>query len=537
MFPILFTLLLVPASAQTLGGVWTNSASHPGTLAGDHRGTAVTAAGDLNLDGKPDYAVASRSTLWAYNGATHALLFSVPTGTVGEQVLAGIGDVNGDGRGDLALGTPSASANLGNLRVFSGTGGMLWNLAGSVTGGQLGFSLDGAGDQNGNGLADLIVGLPTAGGTGQMMVLDGLTGALIHAASGPVANSGYGYGVTGGMDVDADGFDDLAVGAPFEKIGTDIFCGNVYVISGNGFGSIRTHAGTRNAFLGKCVDMAGDLNLDGYADLLVSRDTNSSHDSSVRAYNGRNGNIMYTVSIPEIGVYLPNLLAGGGISLDPDDLADFAVGIPMLDPAGLVNAGGVRVFNGFDGSLMQEIPGGAPGDAFGSSVAVYRAPVLDLGSALVIGAKNAAPGGLLEAGFDGVWNFLPCLTGIPNYFTASVQSTVQLRYDFPASAAGYAFLLVVGKSGPGLTMFNGLAIPLANDALVQASLAGSYPAGITTSGTSGVLNAQGNATGSLKVNPLPPQYVGLSLYLAAIAGPNAASYNVSSISVQILVQP
>jgi len=537
MFPILFTLLMASAPAQTVGGVWSNSVIHTGTLANDHRGSAVTSAGDLNLDGKPDYAVASRSTLWAYNGATHALLFSVPTGNVGEQVLAGVGDVNGDGRGDLALGTPSANGNLGHVRLISGTGGTLWDLPGSVAGGQLGFSIDGAGDQNANGLADLIVGSPTAGGTGQMKVLDGLTGGLIHGASGPVNNSGYGYGVAGGMDVDADGFDDVVVGAPFEKIGTDIFCGNVYVISGNGFGPIRNHAGTRNAFLGKCVDMAGDLNLDGWADVLVSRDTNSSHDSSVRAYNGRNGNIMYTVPIPEIVAYLPNLLGGGGTSVDSDGIADFAVGLPMLDQPGLVDAGGVRVFNGMDGSLMKEIPGLHAGFGLGSSVAVYRAPVQDLGSAVVMGESRATPGGLFEAGADGVWNFLPCLAGIPNYFTASVQSTVQLRYDFPASAAGYAFRLVVGKSGPGVTMHNGLAIPLTNDAFVQASLAGSYPGGITTSGTSGVLNAQGNAAGSLKVNPLPPQYVGLSLYLAAIAGPNAASYDVSSVCVQILVKP
>ncbi|MCI0330777.1 MAG: integrin alpha, partial [candidate division Zixibacteria bacterium] len=112
--------------------------------------------------------------------------------------VAGVGDVNGDGRADFivgaALADPGGISNAGSAYLYSGaSGALLYQKNGSGTNGQLGWSVAGAGDVNGDGRGDFIVGSPNTA-----FVYSGATGALLYQKSA-------GYSVGGAGDVDGDG--------------------------------------------------------------------------------------------------------------------------------------------------------------------------------------------------------------------------------------------------------------------------------------------------------------------------------------------
>ncbi|GLQ23912.1 hypothetical protein GCM10007853_17860 [Algimonas ampicilliniresistens] len=261
--------------------------------------------------------------------------------------VSSAGDVNGDGFDDLivgATGGDDGGENAGEAYVvFGGAGGFgttdgsgrqvidLTNLTssqgfviqGDSTFDQAGSSVSSAGDVNGDGFDDLIVGAPTgdyliagastgngggnrageayvvfggAGGFGtadgsgrQVIDLTGLTESQGFIIQGDSANDRTGFSVSSAGDVNGDGFDDLIVSAPFGGDGGD-FAGEAYVVFGGagGFGTADgsgrevidlTSLTASQGFIiqgdltfdraGNSVSSAGDLNGDGFDDLIV----------------------------------------------------------------------------------------------------------------------------------------------------------------------------------------------------------------------------------------------------------------------------
>jgi hypothetical protein len=234
------------------------------------------------------------------------------------------GDVNGDGFDDLIIGAPLASASGYGSEytpgaayvVFGGNGGFASNISlasldgtngfkiiGDDAFGNAGYSVSGAGDFNGDGFDDVIVGVPGAYGatyyagaayivygfdtTGtspsEIFLADvesGTTDGLV--LNGSIYFSGTGYSVDGAGDVNGDDFDDVIVG-------TDTpagYNGTSYVVfGGNSFGTSldlstlndNTTLNDNNGFIfdtsdepfGMDVSGAGDVNGDGFADLIV----------------------------------------------------------------------------------------------------------------------------------------------------------------------------------------------------------------------------------------------------------------------------
>jgi hypothetical protein len=387
-----------------------------GIDAGDRSGSSVSGAGDVNGDGLADLIVGApvadpsgRSNAGesyvvfgkansspidlAALGAGGFLINGIDAGDYSGFSVSAAGDVNGDGLADLIVGAGSAdpggiSAAGESYVVFGKTDSMTVDLAALGTGGfridgidaddRSGVSVSGAGDVNGDGLADLIVGAPYAdrGGaslSGESYVVFGKADptpvGLATLGAGGFRIDGIDLGdrsggsVSGAGDVNGDGLADLIVGAGSADPGGDVSAGESYVVFGKasstsvdlaalGTGGFRIDGIDAGDSSGVSVSGAGDVNGDGLADLIVG------------AYRADAGG---DVDAGESYVVF------GKASSTPVDLA-------------MLGVGGFRI-DGIDAGDRSGVSVSGAGDVNGDGLAD-----------LVIGASRGASGGAAEAG-------------------------------------------------------------------------------------------------------------------------------------------
>ena len=207
---------------------------------------------------------------------THVPLYTFHGDSAGDWFghwASGAGDLNGDGRADLVVGAfrdDNNGINSGSVRVFSGSdGSVLLNVNGDSAGDGFGRSVNSAGDVNGDRTPDLIVGAHgddnNGTGSGSIRVLSGSDGSVLHDFDGDDAGDEFGRSVSGAGDVNGDGFADLIVGAWFANDS-----GSARVLSGID-GSVLYNFDGDNAgdTFGVSVRGAGDVNGDGIDDLIV----------------------------------------------------------------------------------------------------------------------------------------------------------------------------------------------------------------------------------------------------------------------------
>lgn len=311
-------LSLILIAALLLGGVgfsaraaeiqmpnlpsWTSD----GEQTGSEYGYAVSAAGDVNGDGLDDILVGAplaengvyrEGVVYAYHGVQQNGLQQVANWMAGSGLqgarfgaaLAPAGDVDKDGYDDVLIGAPrynEGQPGEGAAFLYLGSADGLeptpaWTIQGNSSEFELGYALDGAGYLNGDDYLDLVIGVHhfTDGQSneGQVRVYYG-------SASGFESGSYWGYvsnqegaslgaAVAGVGDLDGDGYDDLAVSAPYFDFGVKD-AGAVFVFHGSeaGLGAEcdwYVSGATENAHFGMSVAAAGDLNQDGFTDLLV----------------------------------------------------------------------------------------------------------------------------------------------------------------------------------------------------------------------------------------------------------------------------
>ncbi len=415
-----------------------------GANADDFSGWSVDSAGDVNGDGLPDllvgaagadpsgvpsagetYLIYGRSNglpalitltnTW-FNGTNGVLLAGAQQGDESGCSVSSAGDVNGDGYSDILIGAltadPSGRGGAGETYLvygrsnglpalitltntwLDGTNGVL--LAGTKSGGRCGKSVDSAGDVNGDGFSDMLVGADSYGGwpsaAGETYLVYGrsnglpalitLTNTWLNGTNGiilagAVINIVCGWSVSAAGDVNGDGFADILVGAPKAFPSGRDNAGEAYLVYGrsNGLPALVTLAstwldGTNGVLLagaraysqlGLAVNSAGDMNGDGYDDILVGA---GGENRSYLVY-GRSNGLPALITLTNTwcdgtnGVTLAGARTGDacGSSLSAagdvngDGLPDFLVGADRASPGGRGSAGETYVVYGRSNAL------------------------------------------------------------------------------------------------------------------------------------------------------------------------------------------
>jgi hypothetical protein len=316
---------------------------HGGTF-----GKSVSGAGDVDADGVPDFVVGAphghpsgtnAGLAFVYSGDTGLLLLTLAGAPVHDEFgfsVSGAGDVNADGHSDVIVGSMFDESNgrtSGVARVFSGADGSVLYLldSHSTAGDRFGFSVSDAGDMNGDGYADFMVGAPSDEGalanSGSVRVFSGRTGSVLTTLYGEVGFASFGSALSRSGDVNGDGVEDIIVGAPGSVPNT--FEGDAYVYSGRNWSVIHQYSGGPD--YAKAVSGAGDVDGDGFDDFIVSdqfyRDENNYPIGKVTVYSGRRGIALSTIYGVTPYEEFGTAVSGLG-DADGDGLMEIIIGTP-----------------------------------------------------------------------------------------------------------------------------------------------------------------------------------------------------------------
>jgi len=347
-------------------------------------GRAVAKLGDVNGDGADDIGVGAYGY---FNAAGRCYIYfggadadSVPDVTLDAEdvtdifgfAVAGAGDVNGDGYADVMVGAPGHGNRAGRSYLFFGGPDMdeEYDLAldGEYTMDAFGVALGAAGDINGDGYGDIIVG---ANGyntnTGRTYVYYG--GPLLDTLPDLILDGEetwniFGITVAGPGDLNGDGWDDLCVGAPWASEGI----GRAYVYFGGpeidaDADLVMEGEGPENSFA-YAVAGGGDINGDGERDLVIGAPGyNSNMGRGYVFYGGASLDASADVIYDGEGGSFGHACAGFG-DVNQDGCDDVLIGAPWFN-----NATG-RAYLFFDGNVAVTFDGDGAENYLGMSVAI-----------------------------------------------------------------------------------------------------------------------------------------------------------------------
>jgi len=352
-----------------------------------------------------------------------------PAGFFGRAV-AGVSDLNNDGRGDLVVGAPNESSLLypaysGAVYVLSSVGdGVIQTLVSPAaqTGGQFGCSV--ARIQSFGGPDRIVVGAcnespaPDDARSGRAYLFMAGTGALVATLDSPHPQTGgqFARSVSGVPDCNNDGVGDVIVGAPGEgQADTADSSGRAYLFSGaNGalLATLTSPSPQPGGLFGVSVGGVDDADGDSAGDIIIGapvENPNNSQPGSGRAYlfSGATGNVLRALAVlPTTQVYaLFGRTVTGVPDVDGDHRGDFAVAALNYQAGyggpGPYDAGYVFLFSGANGAIIRRIGSPSPENdgEFGASLAGLNDLNGDGRGEIAVGAMKEDPcGGRMNAG-------------------------------------------------------------------------------------------------------------------------------------------
>ncbi len=437
-------------------------------------GHSVGTAGDVNGDGYADVIVGApnyehgqtrEGTSWVYYGSSGGLS-STPCWTAeGNQANAYFGwsvgtagDVNGDGYADVIIGAPfydHGQLDEGRVFVYYGSSGGLsttpaWTAEGNQVGALFGWSVGTAGDVNGDGYPDVIIGAPAytheQTSEGQVFVYYGSAGGLsttpAWTAEGNQISADFGYSVSTAEDTNGDGYADVIIGAPYYNHG-ETKEGRVFVYNGSAGGLSTTPAWTAesnqaSAQFGRSVSTAGDVNGDGYAEVIIGAPYyNSPNPNTGQAsvYYGSSGGLSTT---PDWTAESNQAYARFGSSVgtagdvNGDGYADIIIGEPDYDHE-QTSEGRVVVYYG-DSSGLSTTPNwtaesNQTSSNFGNAVNTAGDVNGDGYSDIIIGAMHYNHGETYEGMTFVYHGSASGLSSSPDWTAESNQTKANLGYS------------------------------------------------------------------------------------------------------------
>ena len=396
----------------------------------DQYGQSVSGAGDVDNDGFVDVVIGA----WAADqggldaglvevrsGSSGALIWAFPGDSAADFLgtsVSDAGDVDNDGFDDVVAGAYADDNNgpeSGMARVYSGQTGLpLFSFDGAGAGDELGESVTGLGDVDGDGFSDVAAGARNADSNGvdagAVHVMSGRTATLIHVLTGETADDAFGSSVSEIGDVNLDGLADLIVGAPTHDGGA-VDSGCAYVIDGGSGAVLARYEGA--AFddrYGSAVGSVGDLDGDGVREPLVGAfksDLGGGDSGHVEVIIDCVGGVApYGEGCPGSGGFVPSLAMSG-----------------CTRPQSLVSGG---IAGGLGGSVAVLMIGAFPSSSpLGAGCSLLIAPVV---VALPLPLGGAGPG-------QGTFAFAAVLPAN----LASASFTMQAYVVDPGAALGAAF--------------------------------------------------------------------------------------------------
>jgi hypothetical protein len=259
-------------------------------------GWAVSSLGDVTGDGVPEFIVGAYGQdgdgkVFVFDGRTGALLRTLaspqpPSGSAFGWSVADAGDLDQDGVADILVGAPYSTmgkvAIQGRVYAFSGKDGRLLLTLDDprpVAGEVFGWRVLSAGDSNGDGVSDIVVGAPykdvgTHLSQGEAFMFSGADGSLLYALPNPAPKpyGCFGYTLAQGPDVDEDGAAEILVSAPFQTVDQFHIQGEVFIFNGRDGRHLMTfddpypHQG---ASFGYALASPGDVNGDKFPDFAI----------------------------------------------------------------------------------------------------------------------------------------------------------------------------------------------------------------------------------------------------------------------------
>ena len=520
-------------------------------------GFAVSGAGDINNDGYDDFLIGALgaspngvrsgeayvvfgssnsfgpvgfSRLNSLDGSNGFRLHGITSGDRAGIRLSDAGDINGDGIDDLFVGAIYANSSAGqNYVVFGSESNFGATIELSSLDGSNGFSISGidpddfsgvglssAGDINGDGYDDLIIGAPRAGPNGDksgesyivfgsgggflaninLADLDGRNGFIMNGIN---SGDNTGWATAGLGDINGDGYDDVIIGARSAGPNGN-YSGESYVVFGkggnftaifelssldgsNGFTLNGIDAGDRS---GHSVAGAGDINGDGYDDILISAPGSDPNGE----YSGENYVIFGSNSGFSSSFELSSLDGMNGFQLNGVAASDQTV----QRASSIVSAAGDINGDGYDDLIVGAPKAGS--SSGGESYVIFGGPTLGFTlQHTIIGdvSCNVAENGTLitlgdldvddpngKTDTDFIWSINTDAT----YGTAIVDNNGNWEFSLNNDAVQYL--------GEGDTLSDSFTVRAADSTYTADQLVT-----ITITGINDAATIDGDATGSL----------------------------------------